>query len=160
LTTVRRATAADRPALEALWAAFMAEQATLDPRVAPAPDAGALWRATLADLLRDAGAAVFVAEGASGVAGFLVAEPHAAAPVYAPVRAVHLTELYVAPDARRQGMATALLDAAAAWAEGAGAVRLHMDVLWANAPSRRLVERWGGAPFAVAFTRDLGGQAP
>ena len=152
---VRRAAPADRPVLEALWAAFMVEQAALDPRVTPSPDAIQRARATLADLIRGDGGTLFVADRAGEVVAFLAAEWYTDAPVYAFVPEVHLLELYVTPEVRKQGVARALLDEAEAWARDAGAKRLRMSVLWQNEASRRLVEQWGVEPLAVSFTRDL-----
>ena len=152
---VRRAVSSDRPAIEALWAAFMAEQAALDPRVMPSTDAATRARTTLADLVRGDGGALFVAEADGEVVGFLTAEWFTDAPVYVSVPEVHLLELYVRPEARIRGVARALLAATEAWAHDAGAKRLRMSVLWQNEASRRLVEQWGVEPLAVSFTRDL-----
>lgn len=138
-----------------LWRAFVDEQAALDPSVTPAPDADARWAVTFRDLVDDDASALLVAESDGGIVGFVVAEPHAEAPVYAPVSEVYVGELYVAPEARRHGLARALLDAVAAWAAGQGAARLRFSVLWANAPSRRMVEAWGATPQAVTFVRSI-----
>jgi GNAT superfamily N-acetyltransferase len=154
---VRHAAPGDRAALEALWAAFMAEQAALDARVMPAEDAPQRARTTFMDLIRGEGGTAFVAESGGAVVGFLVATWFHEAPVYAPVAEVHLDELYVVPALRRQGVAVALLTAAKAWAHAAGAVRLRMHVLWHNEASRRLVARWGATPLAVSFTREVSG---
>ncbi len=68
---------------------------------------------------------------------------------------VHFGELYVAPEARRQGVGRALLEAGAAWARRVGAQRIAMDLLVGNAASRRMVEAWGAVPLSLAYTRDL-----
>lgn len=153
--TIRPAIRADASRVAALWTAFTAEQAALDPLVAPAPDAAARWTVTFRDLLDDAASVLLVAEADGALVGFVVAEPHAEAPVYEPAREVHVGELYVAPEARGQGLGRRLLDAVATWAKGQGAVRLRFGVLHGNAPSRRMVEGWGARPHAVAYVRDL-----
>lgn len=156
MNTIRPAVRSDASAVAALWRAFMDEQAALDATVTPATDADARWAVTFRDLVDDDAAALLVVEDDNGrIVGFAVAEPHAEAPVYAPVPEVYVGELYVAPEARRHGVARALLDAVAAWAAGQGAARLRFSVLWANAPSRRMVEAWGASPQAVTYVRAL-----
>jgi ribosomal protein S18 acetylase RimI-like enzyme len=63
--------------------------------------------------------------------------------------------LAVRPEARRQGLARALLGALAAWARGHGAGRLWLEVEDGNAPARRLyrdlaLERVGGHAYLTA----------
>jgi len=153
---IRPATRSDRAAVAVLWQAFVDEQAALDARVAPAPDAAALWDVTFRDLVDDASGVLLVAENGGGeIVGFAVAEPHAEAPMYERVPEMHIGELYVHPSARRQGLALALLDAVAAHAAARGAERVRFSVLWANVASRRMVEAWGAEPHAVAFTKPL-----
>lgn len=148
---VRRAAPADRDALVRLWVVFMAEQAALDARVAPSDDAEPRWRASLPDFFESGDLALFVGEVDGAVAGFLTAERYAAPPVYADVPGVYLNELYVVPDARRQGVATALFSAARAWAESTGAGELRMGVLARNEAARSLVEAWGAEAHAVTY---------
>lgn len=153
---LRPAVRSDASAVALLWRAFMDEQATLDPASSsPASDADARWAVTFRDLVDDPSSALLVAEADGQVVGFVVAEPHAEAPVYASVPEVYVGELYVVPEARRHGVARALLDAVAAWAAGQGAERLRFAVLWDNAPSRRMVEAWGATPQAVTFVRAI-----
>lgn len=49
-----------------------------------------------------------------------------------------LNDLFVAPDARRHGVARALLDAAAAFARDDGAIRLELETTPDNAPAQAL----------------------
>lgn len=64
------------------------------------------------------------------------AEPPAAA----------LYQVWVAPSVRGLGVGTALLDAATAWARGAGAVALRLGVTWDESAAVRLYQRAGFEP--------------
>ena len=59
----------------------------------------------------------------------------------------HLYQMWVAPTRRRQGVGRALLDAAVAWAQIAGAQTLELHVTSDNSEARRLYERVGFSPF-------------
>lgn len=133
----------------------MDEQAALDARLTPTPDARRLWTATLREAFETGAPVVLVAEVDSRIAGFVVLEDAATAPVYVAEPAVHIGELYVAPAHRRAGVARALLDAAADEAVRAGARTLRFDVAASNAASHALVAAWGARPFATTYTRDL-----
>ncbi|HXM55818.1 MAG TPA: GNAT family N-acetyltransferase [Candidatus Dormibacteraeota bacterium] len=110
----------DRPALERLW------RDALAPAWPPLPDA--------LDRLREG----FVAEARGGVAGAVALESPAGVQL-----------LLVAPDHRRRGVGTALLEAAADRLRAAGAERLQLGVGGATAYV------WPGVPAdlpgAVAF---------
>lgn len=133
----------------------MDEQATLDARLTPAPGAARLWAATLREAFETGAPVVLVAEVDGAVAGFVVLEDAASAPVYAAEPAVHIGELYVAPAHRRAGVARALLDAAADEAARAGVRTLRFDVAAANAASHALVAAWGARPLATTYTRGV-----
>ena len=55
----------------------------------------------------------------------------------------HLYSMWVAPEARRTGAATKLIDAVAAWAADRGATRLRTSVAVGNAGAERLYARAG-----------------
>ena len=54
-----------------------------------------------------------------------------------------LNAMWVAPEGRGQGAATALCDACAGWAKERGFEALHVGVFEANAPARRMYEAAG-----------------
>ena len=56
---------------------------------------------------------------------------------------VNLFQVWVAPEARGQGVAAALLDAALDWARGRGARAMQLGVVCGNDAARRLYERAG-----------------
>ena len=156
IPVIRRLARADADALDARWKAFGREQRAADPRLAPSPEAGRLWAGTRREAADTGTPAVWVAEDVDGaLVGFVVAEPFAASPVYADAREVYVGELYVAPAARRSGLARRLLDAASAWAAAAGADRLRFDIASGNAAAESLVAAWNARPLATTYTRDL-----
>ena len=154
---IRRAVRADTASLEALWAAFMDEQATFDGRLTPSPRAGRLWAATLREAFDDGTPALWVAEASGAVVGFVVAEATMGAPVYASGAAVHVGELYVAPAHRGAGVARRLLDAVVTWAAAGGVAEVRFEVATANAASHAMVTAWGARPVAVTYVRDVTG---
>ena len=56
---------------------------------------------------------------------------------------INLFQVWVAPEARGQGVAAALLEAALDWARGRGARALQLGVVCGNDAARRLYERAG-----------------
>jgi len=67
-------------------------------------------------------------------------------PLFSSVRTARtwlLNDLYVAPDARRRGVAQALLRAAADFAHGQGAAGLSLETARDNAPARALYRAAG-----------------
>jgi RimJ/RimL family protein N-acetyltransferase len=84
-------------------------------------------------------AAVFVAETADGLVGRLSVgrDPHPAS--------AHVADLglMVAASHRRQGIGRALLEAAVAWARGAGVRKLELHVFPHNEPAIALYEQYG-----------------
>jgi ribosomal protein S18 acetylase RimI-like enzyme len=133
--TVRTATSADIPVLEGLWRAFEGE--------VPAPAHVELdLERELAELREtvDSGLA-FLAEGDGGPVGFALARRTGA-------RLARLTDLYVVPDARRGGVAAALVHAVVEQLAGEGVEHLDLEVMAANAGARAVYHRWG-------FTEDV-----
>jgi ribosomal protein S18 acetylase RimI-like enzyme len=128
--TVRRATDADLAVLEELWAAF--------EREVPAPPYvevdGAQERAEIREIV-ESGLA-FLAEREQQPVGFALARLTAA-------RNARLTDLYVVPDARRDGVAADLVSAVAEELAGHGVGHLDLEVRSGNADARAVYGRWG-----------------
>lgn len=160
---IRRARQADAAPLGALWQRFMDEQAALDARLAVAPDALARWHNDFPLWLGDEMQRLFVAERkGQQISGFLAAARWGPPPVYAPAAEVYVSELYVLPEARRQGVGRALVEAVRRWAvEDAGAVRLRLRTLAANKDARSFWNQAGAISFATTLTVELpGGDKP
>lgn len=85
---------------------------------------------------------VLIAEDRDGTAiGFVQLFPTFTSILAAPIYL--LSDLFVAPPARRRGIATRLLQAAAEMARAAGAVRLELSTATTNVPAQRLYEALG-----------------
>ena len=130
--TIRTATAADAAALEELWRAF--EREVPPPRhhdVDPETELAEIRE------IVDSGLA-FVAEDGDGLVGFALARLTGA-------RSGRLTDLYVAPEARRGGIAAALVNAVVEALAPQGVEHLELEVLASNAEARTVYHRWGFA---------------
>jgi ribosomal protein S18 acetylase RimI-like enzyme len=152
----RPARRADVAAVAALWAVLVEEHAALDPAFAVRPGAVAELPAAVARILRDAGAGLWVWEAPGGaVAGFCAAQRRAAPPAAAERARVEITELAVAPGARRRGIGRALAGAALAWAGAAGAQRVEVRVAARNAAGQAFWRALGFADFVDVLERRL-----
>ena len=132
-TAIRRANAADLDAAAALFDAYRRfyGQAGDLPRA----------RAFLAERIDRGESVVLLAEAGGATRGFTQLYP-----VYSSVRTARtwlLNDLFVAEDARRRGVARALLDAAATFARDDGAAGLMLETMRDNAPARALYRAAG-----------------
>ena len=128
--TVRAAAVADVPALESLWRAF-------EDEVPSPPHVDVDTTRELAELREgvDAGL-VFVAEEDGVPVGYALARRTSS-------RLGRLTDLYVVPDARRGGVAAALVHAVVEALAADGIEHLDLEVLASNAGARAVYHRWG-----------------
>lgn len=140
--TVRRATAVDGAALEALWRAFERE-------VPPSAHLGRVEDAELAEIreIVDSGLA-FVAEDDGRPLGFALARRTSA-------RVGRLTDLYVVPEARREGVAAALVAAAVEALRAQGNEHLDLEVDASNASARAVYHHWGFSEDRVVLVAPL-----
>lgn len=112
-------------------------------RAEPAPDA---VRAFLADGLGPDAPPLLLAELDGAAAGFAAIDPVAS--LLRLDKLWTVTALYVTPEARRRGVAVALLGAARDLAAAEGVAALQLAAGWDNAAARGLLERLG-------YERDL-----
>jgi ribosomal protein S18 acetylase RimI-like enzyme len=134
MTTFRRATVHDADVVAPLFDSyrqFYEQQADL-----------ALAHRFISERLTNNESVIFLALSASGQAvGFTQLYP-----MFSSARAARtyiLNDLFVAPAARRSGVAAGLLNEAAAFARAAGAVRLSLSTAHTNEPAQRLYESLG-----------------
>jgi ribosomal protein S18 acetylase RimI-like enzyme len=130
---VRRATAADLPALVPLFDRY--RQFYGQPTDAPRAYAFLAER-----FLRDESVVLLAFDGAEAI-GFVQLYPSFSSIRTAPL--VILNDLYVEPSARRAGAGQALVEAATNHAKGQGACGLILSTAVTNAPAQALYERLG-----------------
>jgi ribosomal protein S18 acetylase RimI-like enzyme len=139
---VRRATESDEAVLHELWAEFEAE--------IPFPfGPGESWEDEWRDVRRDIDAGgVFVAEDETGVLG----TARITAPFLGAAK-VHL--VHVRPEARRRGVAKALLRECVADAKARGADHIKLDVLVSNEEALVVWRRLGFEPVTYELATAL-----
>ena len=155
--TVRRGTSADVPALGRMGAQLMHVHYAFDPqRFLPPgqrPEAG--YASFLRSQLQDDDVAVFVAERDGRVVGYVYAGVEPLSWKELRDRAGFVHDLVVLEDARRGGVATALMSAAIEWL---ATLKLPRVMLWTahqNAAAQGLFERLGFRRTMVEMTREL-----
>lgn len=128
--TIRTATEADAAALEELWRAF--------EREVPPPRHHDVDHETEFAEIREivASGLAFVAESDERPVGFALARRTGA-------RSGRLTDLFVAPEARRGGVASALVGAVVEALAPQGVEHLELEVLSSNSEARTVYHRWG-----------------
>jgi GNAT superfamily N-acetyltransferase len=130
---VRRAVSGDLDAVADLFDLYRQfQKQASDPAAA---------RAFIGERLARGESVIFLAEGASGPLGFAQLFPSFSS--VGMTRTFTLNDLYVTVEARGRGVATALLDAAAEFAQGEGASRLMLLVATDNSPAEALYVREG-----------------
>ena len=132
-TRIRRAAVADLDALVPLFDGYR--------RFYQQPGDPARAAAFLGERLQRGESVVLLAERDGTAVGFTQLYP-----MFSSVRTARtwiLNDLYVGADARRNGVARALLDAAAAFAREDGAAGLSLETTRGNAPARALYRAAG-----------------
>jgi len=154
---VRRADAADLPALGKLGASLLRTHYAFDPQrfMAPPgdPEGGYGW--FLGTQLNEDDVAVFVAERSGDVIGYVYAgiEPQSWKEVREAAGFVH--DVVVAPEAQRSGVASALVESACGWLRSIGAPRVVLWTAEKNDPAQRLFTRLGFRRTMIEMTREL-----
>ena len=127
---IRVATEADLPVLHELWLEFYAQ--------VPEPDYVdldmQLQLDEIGELVREGGAVL--ADDGGAIVGFAFSE------LKYP-RVGFLTDLYVREQARRRGIAAALMRETIERLRARGATHVQLEVLESNTPARAIYERWG-----------------
>lgn len=152
---IRLGKASDADDVARLWMDLMRSQSALDSRYVPAEDAAVRWRNDFGEWLDRASRRLFVAVVDGRPAGFVTAERFSPAPIFRERSEVYIGELFVAPDVRRRGLATALVGAVREWAESLGAERIRAGVLAANKEGLDFWRIIGGEPIATTVGIEL-----
>jgi len=154
---IRRATAADLPALGALGASLLRTHYAFDPMrfMAPPadPESGYAW--FLGTQLKEQSVSVFVAERSGRVIGYVYAglEPQSWKELRDAAGFIH--DVVVAPEAQRHGVASALIDTACAWFRTVGAPRVVLWTAERNEGAQRLFAHLGFRKTMIEMTREL-----
>jgi ribosomal protein S18 acetylase RimI-like enzyme len=117
------------------------------------------YLAELLDDLKDGAGAIFIAEAAGACVGCiacLVVVDHSVQETADSNRHGYVSDIYVAPRHRSQGVAQLLLAAAERHLASTGVTRLRVNVLANNAKARRAYERYGFAPYEVMYEKRIG----
>ncbi len=132
--TIRPAVEADLDAIVELWFELMEHHRQINDRFwQPAPDAAEKMRAWLGEEVRDPARCLLVAELQGQVVGFIHGQMSGGPPPVAPRRDGEITDLYVVPAFRRQGLARALVEALSGWFGGQGAEKIVLSAAVDNA---------------------------
>jgi len=154
---IRRATAADLPALGVLGASLLRTHYAFDPLRFMAPrensETGYAW--VLGTQVKEDDVAVFVAERSGTVIGYVYAamEPQSWKELREAAGFIH--DLVVVPEAQRHGVASALVEAACEWFRSIGAPRVVLGTAEKNEGAQRLFARLGFRRTMIEMTREL-----
>ncbi|MDR1691896.1 MAG: GNAT family N-acetyltransferase [Oscillospiraceae bacterium] len=148
---IRAAAEGDREALLAMTGRMYAEHAgfpfTFDPAAA---------RSVLATQLTSKLCAMFIAEDGGGVFGFCSAQLKMPDRRFTmDGRLGRIADIYVEPDARKGGVARALLRAAEDWLREHGATLIECDVMGNNAAGNAFWSKMGYGELAVLRSKKI-----
>jgi ribosomal protein S18 acetylase RimI-like enzyme len=151
LRTARRG---DVPSLVLLWVAMLEENARLDPRLAPHPDAREHMARALASRIADPSWVVVVAEEARRlVVGFAAGALSDESALRGPSRSAQLTDCFVAPSRRRRGFARRLVSRVHDALAERGAESVRLTVAASNAGAQAFWASLGYEPLEEVLER-------
>lgn len=138
-----------------MWIDFLKEQAALDPRFVVSEDAVDRWRNDFPEWIGATVHGLFAAESDGELIGFASVHLWYPAPIYRSDLEAYLDELFVRPEWRRRGVATALLDAVREWAGDRQALRIRLGVLGANTGGQAFWRRRGATAFVETLLIEI-----
>lgn len=152
---IRPATTKDAALIARQYTQLTAEMARLAPQtIQPAPiDQTGYFK----DYIEDANADVFLAEADDTVLGFLlvVMAETQADPEVVFHRFGFVIDLYVTPDARKQGIGRALLAAATDWTRDHAGEFIQLNVLGQDLGARKFYQRLGFETTSLTLTHQV-----
>ena len=157
-TTIRGAVAGDEERLGQLGALLVAEHHEFDPKrfIAPRPDVPQAYGRFLASQIGQPEKLVLIAERAGAVVGYAFGGMEGFDYMTLRGPAAVLYDLVVDPAHRREGVGTALLEAAFADLKKRGAPRVLLFTAYKNHGAQSLFERAGFRSTMIEMTRELG----
>jgi len=154
---IRRATTTDVPALGALGASLLLTHHAFDSDrfMAPPEDPVGGYAWFLGTQLKESDVAVFVAERGGTVIGYIYAglEPQSWKELREEAGFIH--DIVVGEEARRLGIASALIEKACEWLRSIGAPRVVLWTAEKNEGAQRLFTRSGFRRTMIEMTREL-----
>ena len=153
---IRRADRRDAPALGRLGAALVRAHHGFDSRrfLTPGPRLEEGYARFLRTQLAEKDVAIFVAERAGTIIGYVYAgvEPRSWKELRDVAGFIH--DVVVDPGARRSGIGTRLVETAAAWLAARGIPRVMLCTAEKNPEAQRLFEHLGFRRTMIEMTRD------
>jgi len=116
------------------------------------------WRDFTAKVFRtiqDNDRLYLLAQSGNAAAGYLDGNSSALHEVFAPKRSFHLNAIYVVPESRNQGIATALIRKALQWATAQGCRESDLNVLANSRNAKGLYEKIGFSVFRYEMRMQL-----
>lgn len=146
---VRPARPDDAAEAARLWLALQEEQGALQEAFVPSEDAPRRWANDFEAWVRaDDVRCLRVAVREGRIVGLASAAPWYPAPIYRASEEVFMTDLYVDPEARRQGVGRALVEDVLRWARERGATRVRLRVASGNAGADAFWAALGAEPLS------------
>jgi GNAT superfamily N-acetyltransferase len=130
--SLRRAGFPDLSRLVELWIDVARHHASLDPLFTLRPEAATEVRRLLASEIEDDRTAIFVWDAPEGLLGFCSIRVDRAPAIFEETERAEITDLGVAPAARRRGVGRGLAEAALRWAAERGIARAEVRVASEN----------------------------
>ncbi|GAB4206759.1 MAG: hypothetical protein OHK0022_34210 [Roseiflexaceae bacterium] len=143
IISIRPCAAGDHWAVQRLFAALHSHNAALDARFALADGWMALLDAHLEQTRASGNGLTLLAWEGDTPVGLLMMGSHTDSPLFHHRHWVELLALYVAPEARGDGLADRLLAEGLAWTVAQGYDRVQLFVTASNLPARRFYQRAG-----------------
>ena len=125
-----------------------------DP-INPDMDFWNMYRENLVELIRKDDRLYLLVQTGNRIVGFLEGKINDRQEVFMAKKVFHISVVYVIPESRQKGFATALVQGALRWASGQGCREVDLNVLTDNARARGLYEKLGFEVYQVALRIDL-----
>ncbi len=156
--TVRPGNPEDQPEMLRLWRQMMDFHAQVEPRFRPLPppEGERAWEKHLSEHVWGSDEwGVFVAEEDGKLLGQTMGMMRDQVPVFESERYGYVTDIIVAPEARRCGVGEALFDALKAWFCEQGVSHLQLQVAHNNPTSQAFWRAMGCTDYMHTFWYDL-----
>ena len=145
----------DVPALVELWLDMMRDHEAFEPKIRLSPSAGYAYQSYLALHLRSPKSIVVLARQGRRTVGFCCAYVCQNLPMFLPAEFGYVSDLFILPGFRRQGVGSALMDRVTGFFSQAGVACAQLQVYRRNQGGRAFWERRGFEPFFDRMWLDL-----